>query len=154
MQTLRSDRMSCDMQVAPELAPLVAGLYAEAQPLQRVSLLNSLLRPVGPLALVAIAAGAFANLLPGDHWRNASATLDDAMRLSANQVLELARYVEQKSPESLMALPLWLEGNPQWAGTLSGALLLVALQGWRPRAAEATSPRALALTQVRTTASI
>lgn len=152
MQTLHSDRMSCDMQVAPELAPLVAGLYAEAPPLQRVSLLNRLLRPVGPLALVAIAAGAFANLLPGDHWRNASATLDDAMRLSASQVLELARYVEQKSPESLMALPLWLEGNPQWAGTPSA--LLLALQAWPPRTAEATSPLARAQTQMRTTASI
>ena len=135
MQTLHSDRMSCDMQVAPELAPLVAGLYAEALPLQRVSLLNNLLRPVGPLALVAIAAGAFANLLPDDRWRNASATLDDAMRLSASQVLELARYVEQKSPESLAQLPSLLGNSPLWAGTLSGALLLVAVRAWRRHSA-------------------
>jgi len=90
---------------APELAPLVADLYAKVPPRQRVRLLNGLLRPVGPLALVAIAAGAFASLLPTTRWQAASASLDDAMRLSAAQVLELARYVEQKSPEALMRLP-------------------------------------------------
>jgi hypothetical protein len=125
---------------APELAPLVAELYAEAAPPQRVTLLNGLLRPVGPLALVAIGAGAFATLLPSHHWHGASATLDDAMRLGAHQVLDLARYVEQKSPESLLALPTWLAGSPLWASTLSGTLLLAALQGWRRRSGETTPP--------------
>ena len=90
---------------APELAPLVADLYAKVAPRQRVRLLNGLLRPVGPLALVAIGAGAFASLLPATRWHVANASLDDAMRVSAAQVLELARYVEQKSPEALMQLP-------------------------------------------------
>ena len=89
---------------AIELVPVFAGLYADATPRQRVQLLNGLLRPVGPLALVAIAAGAFANLLPATRWHSAHATLDDAQRLSAGQVLELARYVEQKSPEALARL--------------------------------------------------
>ncbi len=121
-------------QAAPELAPLVADLFADAPPPQRVHLLNGLLRPVGPLALVAIAAGAFASLLPETRWRGASATLDDAVRLTAGQVLELARYVEQKSPESLLQLPALLAGSPLWVGSISGALLLLALQAWRARA--------------------
>ncbi len=97
-------------------------------------LLNGLLRPVGPLALVAIAAGAFASLLPATRWHGASATLDDALRLSAGQVLELARYVEQKSPESLLQLPALLADSRLGVSTISGALLLLALQAWRRQA--------------------
>ena len=134
MPSLPSDRLARPPPAAvPELAPLVADLFAEAAPPQRVRLLNGLLRPVGPLALVAIAAGAFAKLLPSTPWRGASASVDQAMQFSAGQVLELARYVEQKSPESLMQLPKLLADSPLWAGSLSGALLLLALQAWRGR---------------------
>jgi len=119
---------------APELAPLVADLFAKAAPPQRVRLLNGLLRPVGPLALVAIAAGAFANLLPTTRWHVASASLDDAMRLTAGQVLELARYVEQKRPEAFMQLPELLADSPLWVSSLGGALLLLALRAWQRRA--------------------
>lgn len=118
---------------APELAPLVADLFAKAAPPQRVRLLNGLLRPVGPLALVAIAAGAFANLLPTTRWHIASATLEDATRLTAGQVLELARYVEQKSPEAFMQLPELLADSPLWVSSLGAALLLLALRAWRRR---------------------
>jgi len=119
---------------APELAPLVADLFAKAPPPQRLRLLNSLLRPVGPLALVAIAAGAFGNLLPTNYWRVASATLEDAMRLTGWQVLELARYVEQKSPEAFARLPELLPDSPLWMGSLSGALLLLGLRALARRA--------------------
>ena len=134
MPSLPSDCLARPPPAAvPELAPLVADLFAEAAPPQRVRLLNGLLRPVGPLALVAIGAGAFAKLLPSTPWHGASASLDQAMHFSAGQVLELARYVEQKSPESLAQLPTLLADSPLWAGTLSGALLLLALQAWRGR---------------------
>jgi hypothetical protein len=132
MSPPRSDQLqqAC-LQSAPELAPLVADLFAEASPPLRVRLLNGLLRPVGPLALVAIAAGAFASLLPAARWHSVSATLDDALRLSAGQVLELARYVEQKSPESLLQLPALLADSRFGVSTISGTLLLLALQAWR-----------------------
>ena len=117
-----------------ELAPLVADLFADAPPPLRVRLLNHLLRPLGPLALVGIAAGAFGGLLPTTRWRNATATLEEAMRFSGSQVLELARYVEQKSPESLAQLPSLMADNPWWVGSLSATLLLIALQTWRGKA--------------------
>lgn len=120
--------------IAPELAPLVADLFAKAAPSQRVRLLNGLLRPVGPLALVAVAAGAFANLLPTTRWHVATVSLDDAMRLTAGQVLELARYVEQKRPEAFMQLPELLADSPLWVSSLGGALLLLGLRAWRRRA--------------------
>jgi hypothetical protein len=115
----------------PQLAPLVADLYAKAPAPQRLRLLNGLLRPVGPLALVSIAAGAFASLLPTTRWDTARATLDDAMRLSASQVFELARYVEQKNPEAFAQLPDLLPDSRLWVGSLSGALLLLAVRHWR-----------------------
>jgi hypothetical protein len=86
------------------MAPLVADLYRQASPPQRVRLLNLLLRQVGPLALVSIAAGAFAALLPGERWRAAEVTLADACRVGPAQVLALAAYVEQKAPEVLTAV--------------------------------------------------
>lgn len=110
------------------LPPLIAEFYEEAPPTVRVRLLDSLLRPVGPLALVAIATGAFANLLPTMRWRGAQVSLDDVTRISASQVLELARYVEQKSPEILLQLLDLLDGSLLSAGLVSGTLLLIALR--------------------------
>lgn len=120
----------------PELAPLVARFYADAPLSLRVRLLNGLLRPVGPLALVALAAGAFGRLLPheaGARWQGAAADLGDALRIDAAQVLELARYVEQKCPDWLQQLPAMAGDSPAWAASVSGVLLLAALRRWRGR---------------------
>lgn len=122
--------------VTPELAPLVARFYAEAPLALRVRLLNGLLRPVGPLALVVLAAGAFGRLLPseaGARWHGAAADLGDALRIDASQVLELARYVEQKCPEWLAQLPAMAGESPAWAASVSGVLLLAALRRWQAR---------------------
>ena len=73
-------------------------------------------------------------LLPATRWRGASVTLDDVMRFSAGQVLELARYVEQKSPESFAQLPRLIGDSPLWVSSLGGALLLLALRALRRRA--------------------
>jgi len=115
------------------LPPLIADFYAEAPPSLKVRLLDNLLRPVGPLALVAIAAGAFGNLLPSARWRSVTVTLDDVARISASQVLELARYVEQKSPDVLLQLPKLLGDSPLATSTVSGALLLLVLSHWNRR---------------------
>lgn len=116
-----------------ELAPLVAEFYAEAPAPVRVSLLRELLRPVGPLALVAIGAGAFARLLPATRWQGAEVTPELAQGIGADQVLELALYVQQKSPELLSRLPD-VVGSPQvWMASVSGALLLMTLRAWRRR---------------------
>ena len=110
------------------LARLVASLYGQAGPRSRQQLLDGLLRPVGPLALVAIAAGAFGRLLPATRWPDAvRVSLDDVQRFSAQQVFELVRYVEQKSPELLLQLPDLVTDRPLWTGTLAGVLLLATL---------------------------
>lgn len=89
------------------LARSVAALYQRSPAAQRLRLLNALLRPVGPLALVTIAAGAFGGLLPAgpeDRWRPVVATLEDTWRVGPEQVGALADYVAQKAPDLLVAL--------------------------------------------------
>jgi hypothetical protein len=100
----------------------------------RQRLLNHLLRPVGPLALAAVAAGAFARLLPSGRWSAAQVQLEDVLSIRPDQVLDLARYVDQKAPEMLLRLPDVLSSSPLLLGTLSGALLLMALRARRPAA--------------------
>jgi hypothetical protein len=124
---------AADVLPPPSVAPLVAAFYAEAPHSLRLRLLDRLLQPVGPLALGAIAAGAFARLLPAERWTGVQLNLEDAMRISASQVFELTRYLEQKCPEWLLQLPELLGDSPVALGSLSGAMLLVALRAWRRR---------------------
>lgn len=113
------------------LAPLVADFYDEAPTAVRTRLLKAMLKPVGPLALVAVAAGAFSRLLPARASQPVEITPELLSTIRGEQVFELARYVEQKSPELLGRLPD-LVGSPQvWMATVSGALLLMALKTLR-----------------------
>jgi len=113
---------------------LVAKLYDEVPAPLRQRLLNHLLRPVGPLALVVLAAGAFARLLPPGRWSSAQVQLDDVWTIGPDQVLALAQYVEQKAPDLLWRLPEVMAASPLLASSLSGALLLMALRHARQRA--------------------
>jgi hypothetical protein len=113
----------------PGLPSLVANVYADAPPPLRARLLSSLLRPVGPLALVVIAAGAFARLLPTARWQGASAvTADEACRIEPEHVRELVRYVQQKCPEHLLVLPDVLRENALLVNTISVTVLMMALR--------------------------
>ena len=110
------------------VARLLALLYRQAPPALRVDLLAQLLRPVGPLALVAIAAGAFGRLLPTQRWQAVQPSVDDTQQFSPQQVYELVRYVEQKSPELLTQLPQLVADPRLWLGSATGALLLLLLR--------------------------
>jgi hypothetical protein len=112
-----------------DVPTLVAALYEEAPTPLRERLLNHLLRPLGPLALVAVAAGAFARWLPSGRWSDVHARFDDVFfSIGGDQVFDLAAYVEQKAPELLSGLPDLLSATPMWTSTLSAALLLMALR--------------------------
>jgi hypothetical protein len=107
---------------------LLARLYSHAAPDARSSLLAVLLRPVGPLALVAIAAGAFARLLPSSRWQGVQISVEEAQQVDAQQVFELALYVEQKCPELLRQLPQLVSDPRLWIGSATGAILLLVLR--------------------------
>jgi hypothetical protein len=122
------------------LPQLVSEVYEASTPPLRARLLECLLRPMRPLGLVAIAAGAFGGFVHREPWDRISVPLDDAVRFSAEQVLELARFVEQVQPEALGRLAAIVADNPLALQTLSGSLLLLAARRWLP--AVATPPDA------------
>jgi hypothetical protein len=114
-----------------DLAPLVADFYRDASPPVRYRLLKAMLRPVGPLALAALAAGAFARFLPDRPHKPAQLQADGVAAIEAAQVFELAHYVEQKAPELLADLPNLLGDDAVWQTTASGPLLARALAAMR-----------------------
>ncbi len=113
---------------AARVARLLARAYRQAAPDQRVRLLTLLLRPVGPLALAGIAAGGFAWLLPARPWNGVQLSVAEVERFDAGQIFELARYVEQKSPELLLQLPQLLNDPRLWFGSATAALLWLLLR--------------------------
>jgi len=74
---------------------LIADAYRRAAAPVRRRLLETLLRPVGSLALAAIASGAFSAFLLR------RVTLEDVAGITADQTAQLARFVAQVSPEVL-----------------------------------------------------
>ncbi|HEX6017201.1 MAG TPA: hypothetical protein VFZ28_03785, partial [Burkholderiaceae bacterium] len=77
-------------------------------------------------------------LLPEGRWSGVQVRLDDVWTIGPEQVLDLAMYVQQKAPEMLWGLSDILAANPVVLGTLSGALLLMALR--RARRARPAPP--------------
>lgn len=91
----------------------------------RVTLLERLLQPLGPLARLAVASGAFSAYFAREHWGQVHVRLEDAARFSAEQVLELARFAIDVQPESLQSLALG--PVPSQAGVVGLVTLATAL---------------------------
>jgi hypothetical protein len=112
---------------------LVAEVYRSARLRQRARLLEHLLRPVGPLGLVAIAAGAFGTILQRGGYRQLAVVPEDAARISPDHMRELAQYLEQAYPESLLQIAPILADNASGVAAGVAVTLLLALQAWRRR---------------------
>ena len=93
-------------------ARLAARLYAGAGTVQRSRIVVTLLRPLGPLALVAVASGAFAGLLNRASALGSALPLDELGHFTREQVFELARFVEQASPDALQQMAGAIAENP------------------------------------------
>jgi len=103
-------------------------------------LLVQLLRPLGPLARVAVASGAFAGVL----GRGVGQSLDELARFSSEQVFELARFVEQVSPEALRRVASAVSAHPPGASALTVAAALLLMRLMQEREAAASEDRAAA----------
>ena len=110
---------------ASRAARLVARLYVGMNTFHRSRLLVQLVRPLGPLARLAVASGAFAGVL----GRGVGQSVDELARFSSDQVFELARFVEQVSPEALRRIASAVSSHPPGASalTVAAALLLMRL---------------------------
>lgn len=128
---------------AKRLGSAVGRFYDDADTPARMALLSALLRPVGPLGLAGIAAGAFATLLPRPRWHGAVVTPETISGIGAEAVVELVQYVEQKAPDLLARLPELVGDGGAWMASLSGVMLLIALRAWsRDRRRAARAPAA------------
>ena len=107
-------------------ARLVSRAYRTASEPLRANMLASLLRPLSTLSLVAVASGAFGRFLYRDSASlDMSAIVDGAERYSSDQILELARFVQDVSPETLQQLVGTLADNPMSAAAWSAAALVL-----------------------------
>lgn len=118
---------------------LIARIYVAGDKRLRARILEYLLKPLGTLGLVAIAAGAFAGFLQRRSADVFMVSLDDVTRYSSDQITELARFVWQVSPESLQSIANTLADTPMGV-TAFGASALVLLL----RALESSGGRGLA----------
>jgi hypothetical protein len=109
-------------------ARLAARLYAGASVVQRSRIVVTLLRPLGPLALVAVASGAFAGLLNRASALGSALPIDDLAGFTREQVFELARFVEQVSPDALQQVAGAIAENP-FGVSAFGAAAAVLLAG-------------------------
>jgi len=116
-----------ERRLAHGIPELVSQVYYQAPVRLRARLLECLLRPVGPLALVTIAAGAFGRFLYRLQHDAMPISIEDAARITSDHVLELARYVEQSSPDALMQFGTLIADRPVGFASLSGSALLMAL---------------------------
>lgn len=120
------------------LVPLyVSGVFREAPATFRAQLIETLMRPMGALGLVAVAGGVFAAVRQRHGWARLQVTLDDAARITADQVQELSAYLQQAAPEVFRQVAELVSSQPAVAGGLSAILLLQVLhttRKWREQA--------------------
>jgi hypothetical protein len=126
---------STDAQPAAELPDCVAELYRCAPATTRAMLLECLVRPVGLLALVAVADGVFAALRQRHGWQRLQVTVEDTASVTAEHVYQLATYLQQATPEVFRHLGKLLADNPAALTTLGGVLLLQTLHALTTRRA-------------------
>ena len=103
-------------------------LVLDAPPTLRAQLIECLMRPMGALGLVAVAGGAFAALRQRHGWQTLHVTLDDATRITADQVMELSLYLQQATPEVFRQVADLVADQPTAVVGLSAVLLLQLLR--------------------------
>jgi hypothetical protein len=119
--------------VPASLPALVANVFTRARLVLRARMLRRLLLPVGPLALTVIAGGVFAKYVAQARWSRLSVSLEDAARVTTNQVFELVRYVEQSNPAVLQQVMAVIARDPTAMAALSASVAAFVLERWSRR---------------------
>jgi hypothetical protein len=117
------------------VARLTARLYASANLALRTRLLACLLRPLGALGTAAVAAGAFTVVWSRSSAGGLGGAVSDVAHFSKEQIAELARFVEQVSPEALQQAAALVLDNGLGVGAFTASVaLLLALEARRSAA--------------------
>lgn len=110
------------------ISVVVANAFTRLRMVERVRLLQGLLRPVGPMALAVIGGGAFAKYVAYARWTHLSVSLDDAARVTFSQVYELVRYLEQSNPVVLQQVLAVLARDATSVAALGGSVAALMMQ--------------------------
>jgi hypothetical protein len=119
-------------------ARLASRLYESAGAVQRSRIVVTLLKPLGPLAIVAVASGAFAGLLDRASTLGSALPLDELGHFTREQVFELARFVEQVSPDALQQLAGAIAKNPFGVSAFGAAAAVLLAGATRARSGKTT----------------
>lgn len=106
------------------IAHLVAQVYENSPPALRSRLLEHLLKPLGVLALVAVANGIFAKIRFRSGWPDMQLRMEDVQLVQASDVIALVERVQQVSVESVNGLARMLTTSPVMTGSAAAALLV------------------------------
>ena len=114
---------------------LVARLFNAAGNPLRARLLRCLMRPLGLLGVAGVASGAFVAFIDR---RGGELLIDPeaVAQVSSQQMLELARFVEQVDPQALQQFASLAANSPLALATFSASVLLLLsrrLQSAAPR---------------------
>jgi hypothetical protein len=112
---------------APSIPELVAEVYDAAPPVERVRLLERLLRPLGVLSLFGIAGGVFANIRFRSGWPDMHVQLEDIRNVRAAQVMALVEHAQQVRVETVDGLAQVLAASPLMSSSAAAALLVTML---------------------------
>jgi len=107
------------------IARVVSRVYRVANDALRAQMLTHLLRPLGALALVGVASGAFARLVRRDGLVSDPISAEDLLRYSSEQIRELILFVYQVNPEALQLLVEQLAQSATGIAALSTAALVM-----------------------------
>lgn len=113
---------------------LVARLFAAAGNPLRTRLLRCLMQPLGLLGVAGVASGAFIAFI--DH-RGGELQIDPeaVAQVSSQQMLELARFVEQVDPQALQQFASLAANSPLALATFSASVLLLLYRRLQPTTA-------------------
>ena len=115
------------------VARLVCRMYGAAPPRLRSRLLACLVRPLGTLGMVGVAAGAFGVLLYRGSSEGARAAIGDVARFSNDQMFELVRFVEQVSPDALQEFARLVSERSVGVAAFSASAALLLVRALRQR---------------------
>ena len=111
-----------------DIPQLVAQLYCDASPPEKSRLLELLVRPLGLLALFALADGVFARIWLRNGQDRFQARVEDALAVSGNDIATLVSYVQQSSVEVLDGLLQIINASPALAGSAAAMVVMLVLQ--------------------------
>ena len=110
------------------VARLASRLYGAATGPLRARMLAFLLRPLSVLSLAAIGGGTFANYLFRRGSPGTWLLLEDVDRYTNEQIMDLARFVEQVNPDALQQCAYLVLEHPVGIAAFSASVAMLLLR--------------------------